>query len=76
MPGAGRIISAGWRSSRQARIPDLIRARRAPRDYIGPPNAERCADHDLGWAHYLERLAIAASGRDPGVDPGPVAQEV
>jgi uncharacterized protein YndB with AHSA1/START domain len=24
-----------------------------------------------GWAHYLPRLALVASGSDPGVDPGP-----
>lgn len=24
-----------------------------------------------GWAHYLPRLALAASGRDPGIDLGP-----
>jgi uncharacterized protein YndB with AHSA1/START domain len=26
---------------------------------------------EMGWRHYLPRLAIAASGRDPGPDPGP-----
>lgn len=25
--------------------------------------------HDGGWAHYLDRLAAAAEGRDPGPDP-------
>lgn len=25
----------------------------------------------IGWSHYLPRLALAASGRDPGQDPGP-----
>jgi uncharacterized protein YndB with AHSA1/START domain len=24
-----------------------------------------------GWSHYLPRLAQAASGREPGPDPGP-----
>ena len=37
----------------------------------GLPNAAQCAAHDRGWAHYLGRLAIAAAGRDPGVDRGP-----
>jgi uncharacterized protein YndB with AHSA1/START domain len=37
----------------------------------GLPNAAQCAGHDRGWAHYLGRLAIAATGRDPGTDPGP-----
>jgi hypothetical protein len=25
--------------------------------------------HAFGWPHFLERLAVAASGRDPGPDP-------
>jgi uncharacterized protein YndB with AHSA1/START domain len=37
----------------------------------GLPNAAQCAGHDRGWAHYLGRLAIAATGRNPGVDRGP-----
>jgi uncharacterized protein YndB with AHSA1/START domain len=37
----------------------------------GLPNERQCAGHDRGWAHYLGRLAIAATGRDPGVDRGP-----
>jgi uncharacterized protein YndB with AHSA1/START domain len=32
------------------------------------PNEEQCAAHAKGWAHYLGRLSIAASGRDPGPD--------
>jgi hypothetical protein len=27
--------------------------------------------HEVGWRHYLPRLATAAEGRDPGPDPGP-----
>jgi uncharacterized protein YndB with AHSA1/START domain len=27
------------------------------------------AKHAIGWPHFIERLAIAASGRDPGPDP-------
>jgi uncharacterized protein YndB with AHSA1/START domain len=37
--------------------------------HSGLPNAEQCAGHAEGWAHYLGRLAAAASGRDPGRDP-------
>lgn len=33
------------------------------------PNAEAAASHAHGWDHYLERLAAAASGDDPGRDP-------
>lgn len=25
----------------------------------------------MGWGHYLPRLALAASGQEPGPDPGP-----
>jgi len=38
--------------------------------HSGLPNASQCAGHDRGWAHYLGRLAIAATGRDPGIDHG------
>ena len=41
--------------------------------HSGLPNAEQCAGHYQGWVHYLGRLAIAASGRNPGVDHGPHA---
>jgi len=41
--------------------------------HSGLPNAAQCAGHDRGWAHYLGRLAMAAAGRNPGVDHGPPA---
>jgi uncharacterized protein YndB with AHSA1/START domain len=28
------------------------------------------APHELGWSHFLPRLAAAAEGSDPGPDPG------
>ena len=31
------------------------------------------SDHGSGWAHYLQRLAVRASGDDPGPDLGPGA---
>jgi uncharacterized protein YndB with AHSA1/START domain len=37
--------------------------------HTGLPNAEQCAAHAEGWAHYLDRLAEVAAGRDPGPDP-------
>ena len=40
--------------------------------HTGLPNAEQCANHARGWAHYLDRLAVAAAGRDPGPDRGPI----
>ena len=36
--------------------------------HSGLPDAEECASHEQGWAHYLERLAVAAPGGDPGPD--------
>jgi uncharacterized protein YndB with AHSA1/START domain len=38
--------------------------------HSGLPNADQCANHDKGWAHYLSRLAIAAAGGNPGIDRG------
>ena len=43
--------------------------------HSGLPNAVQCANHDRGWAHYMDRLAIAAAGGDPGVDQGPAPRE-
>ena len=43
--------------------------------HSGLPNAEQCASHDKGWAHYLGRLAMAAAGQDPGVDHGAASRE-
>lgn len=37
--------------------------------HSGLPTAQQCADHAEGWAHYLDRLAELAGGRDPGPDP-------
>jgi uncharacterized protein YndB with AHSA1/START domain len=36
--------------------------------HSGLPDAEECADHEQGWTHYLDRLAVAAAGGDPGPD--------
>jgi uncharacterized protein YndB with AHSA1/START domain len=36
--------------------------------HSGLPDAAQCARHAQGWAHYLGRLAVAATGGDPGVD--------
>ena len=35
--------------------------------HLGLP-ADAIADHDGGWGHYLDRLAIVATGGDPGPD--------
>jgi uncharacterized protein YndB with AHSA1/START domain len=39
--------------------------------HSGLPDTAQCAAHDKGWAHYLGRLAMAAAGRNPGIDRGP-----
>jgi uncharacterized protein YndB with AHSA1/START domain len=36
--------------------------------HTGLPDAEQCAGHAKGWAHYLARLAVVAAGGDPGPD--------
>jgi uncharacterized protein YndB with AHSA1/START domain len=35
-----------------------------------PP--EEAANHQAGWTHYLDRLAVRATGGDPGPDPARV----
>ena len=37
--------------------------------HSGLPDTEACAQHKMGWDHYLGRLAVAAAGGDPGRDP-------
>jgi uncharacterized protein YndB with AHSA1/START domain len=37
--------------------------------HTGLPSVEQCKGHAEGWAHYLQRLAEVAAGRDPGPDP-------
>jgi uncharacterized protein YndB with AHSA1/START domain len=41
--------------------------------HTGLPNAARCAAHTRGWTYYINRLAIAAAGGDPGADRGPAS---
>ena len=43
--------------------------------HSGLPNEVECANHDKGWAHYLGRLAMAAAGRNPGIDRGIAPRE-
>ena len=37
--------------------------------HTGLPSADQCAGHAEGWTHYIDRLAAAAGGHDPGPDP-------
>jgi uncharacterized protein YndB with AHSA1/START domain len=39
--------------------------------HSGLPDEAQCVSHGQGWAHYLGRLATAATGGDPGADLGP-----
>jgi uncharacterized protein YndB with AHSA1/START domain len=43
--------------------------------HSGLPNEAQCASHDRGWAHYLGRLGVAATGRNPGIDRGPAPRD-
>jgi uncharacterized protein YndB with AHSA1/START domain len=43
--------------------------------HSGLPTAESASGHGHGWDHYLERLAVAARGDDPGVDPWTTSDE-
>ena len=35
--------------------------------------ADAFTEHQAGWEHYLDRLAVSATGRDPGPDQGRIA---
>ena len=41
--------------------------------HSGLPDDKHQESHGRGWTHYLGRLAIAATGGNPGVDAGPPA---
>src|SRR5437773_2163627 len=41
--------------------------------HSGLPNSETVRHHAHGWDHYLQRLAVAGRGDDPGEDRGPEA---
>jgi uncharacterized protein YndB with AHSA1/START domain len=43
--------------------------------HSGLPDAGQVAAHGKGWTHYLGRLAMAATGKNPGMDRGPEPHE-
>jgi uncharacterized protein YndB with AHSA1/START domain len=43
--------------------------------HTGLPDTEFGAAHSRGWAHYTQRLVIAASGGDPGPDPNRIGSD-
>ena len=67
-PESGSIVGAGSTTVEYELVPDgdgtLLRF-----THRGLPNAEAVASHSHGWEHYLERLALVASGGGPGADP-------
>jgi uncharacterized protein YndB with AHSA1/START domain len=67
-PESGSIVAASSTTIEYELVPDgdgtLLRF-----THRELPTAEAMASHAHGWDHYLERLALAASGGDPGTDP-------
>jgi uncharacterized protein YndB with AHSA1/START domain len=77
-PNSRVVYSWGWEGESAAVPPgssevaiDLASEGRGTRlvlVHTGLPEAA-VASHTHGWEHYMERLAAAAAGRDPGPDP-------
>ena len=65
----GHPIPAGSTRVEITLVPegDKTRVRLVHRDLP----ADAVADHTKGWDHYLDRLASAVGGDDPGPDTGP-----
>jgi uncharacterized protein YndB with AHSA1/START domain len=67
-PESGSIVASGSTTIEYELVPDgdgtLLRF-----THRQLPNADAVASHAHGWDHYLERLALAATGGDPGTDP-------
>ena len=67
-PGGRSSLRPGSSTVEVELVPDgdgtIVRFR-----HHGLPDAEATQAHAHGWDHYLERLAIAARGDDPGRDP-------
>ena len=65
--GEDSVVPPGSSTVEISLIPDgdgtIVRLR-----HTGLPEDQR-APHSEGWDHYMERLAIAGEGRDPGPDP-------
>lgn len=60
MPPESTAVEITLREERGGTLVELVH-RQLP--------AEDLPQHGIGWGHFLERLAIAASGTDPGPDP-------
>jgi uncharacterized protein YndB with AHSA1/START domain len=67
-PESGSIVASGSTTIEYELVPDgdgtLLRF-----THRELPNVDAVASHAHGWDHYLARLALAATGGDPGTDP-------
>ena len=67
-PGSKSVVGPGESTVEFTLVPEgdgtLVRF-----THRGLPNEESAVSHRHGWTHYLDRLASAAAGADPGVDP-------
>jgi uncharacterized protein YndB with AHSA1/START domain len=81
VPGARVVFTWGWRG--RAELPpgsSTVEIELEPDGdgtlvrltHRGLPT-EETSIHEIGWRHYVPRLALAAEGGDPGADPGPPA---
>ncbi len=66
--GEGNPVPPGSSTVEITLMPDgdgtIVRLR-----HSGLKVAKQRKEHAMGWEHFLERLAIVASGGDPGPDP-------
>jgi uncharacterized protein YndB with AHSA1/START domain len=60
IPPESTTVEITLRSDGDATVLELVH-RQLPPDQL--------AQHGIGWGHFLDRLTIAAAGRDPGPDP-------
>jgi uncharacterized protein YndB with AHSA1/START domain len=74
------VLTWGWEAPSMSTVPpgsSTVEFELVPNDegtllrfrHAGLPSDESGASHGHGWDHYLARLAVAATGGDPGVDP-------
>lgn len=64
LPPGSTTVEVVLRSDGDATLVELTH-RDLPEDEV--------PQHRLGWSHFLPRLAVAATGGDPGADAGPPA---
>jgi uncharacterized protein YndB with AHSA1/START domain len=74
-----RLLEIAWGEAGNDAMPPgatRLRVRFEPRGAVTHVELEHsglvpaeAAKHAVGWPHFIERLGVAASGRDPGPDP-------